>query len=97
MTLHMALFPCPLPFTVISSLTTQQSAIRMLSDRIQLVVSYISAVRQGTAVRDEEVLRSVKSILAQMPAMDSEEFRNEFLKVSAASRINAAYDRGMYV
>lgn len=67
-------------FTVVASLTTQQSAIRMLSDRISLCLSYVKAVRQGQAPRDPETLRSIKAILAGMPAMDSAEFKEEFLR-----------------
>lgn len=67
----------------IAALTTQQSAIRMLYERIQIAKQYVTAVRNGTAPRDHETLRKIKSVLASMPAMDSNEFKEEFLRVSA--------------
>ncbi|CAO1635179.1 unnamed protein product [Sympodiomycopsis kandeliae] len=66
--------------TLVASLTTQQSAIRMLAERIQVTLQYVSEVRKGNIQRDHETMRRIKSVLASMPAMDSTEFKQEFLK-----------------
>lgn len=67
--------------TAIATLTTQQSAIRMLAERMQIAKDYLTSVRTGALPRDHETLRTIKSVLASMPAMNTQEFRDEFLKV----------------
>lgn len=68
---------------VVSNLTTQRSAIKMLFDRINVCRDYVAGVREGTVPRDNETLRQINSIMCSMPAIDSPDFRDEFLKVSA--------------
>lgn len=65
---------------VIANLTTQYNAIKMLSDRIQMLVKYTDDVRAGTVPRDHESLRQIASLVARLPASgDIAEFRQEFL------------------
>lgn len=75
----------PPAHVVVTSLTAQQSAIRMLSERIKVCLQYVVDVRAGKLPRDHDTLRAIKAILAGMPAMDSPEFRREFLKVSSVT------------
>ena len=53
----------------------------MLAERIQIAKDYLAAVRTGALPRDHQTLRTIKSVLASMPAMNTQEFRDEFLKV----------------
>jgi len=79
---------------VLSHLQTQRAAVKMLHDRIQLLVSYVASVIEGkltfvrlllvlisdagTTPKDHGALRSLSALLASLPASDQPEFREEF-------------------
>lgn len=66
---------------VIANLTTQRNAIKMLFDRVSVIVQYLRAVEAGTAVKDHETLRQISALISSLPAVDSNEFRHEFMTV----------------
>ncbi|KAK4699864.1 hypothetical protein P7C70_g6393, partial [Phenoliferia sp. Uapishka_3] len=65
--------------SLIASLTTQRNAIKMLFDRVSVIVQYLNAVAAGTAVKDQETLRQISALISSLPATDSEDFRDEFM------------------
>lgn len=66
--------------SLIANLTTQYNAIKMLSDRINMLVEYVHSVQSQKLPRDNEVLRQISSLVAGLPASgELEEFRREFL------------------
>lgn len=64
---------------LIASLTTQRNAIKMLFDRISIIVKYLDAVQNGSAPKDNETLRQISALVTSLPATDSKEFRGEFM------------------
>ncbi|KAJ3548332.1 hypothetical protein NM688_g5309 [Phlebia brevispora] len=61
-----------------SHLQTQRAAVKMLHDRIILLVQYVTEVIAGTAKKDHEALRSLSALVASLPASDHPGFRKEF-------------------
>ncbi|KAF8514501.1 maintenance of mitochondrial structure and function-domain-containing protein [Gautieria morchelliformis] len=74
--------------SLLSHLQTQRAAIKMLHDRIQVLVSYVTSVisdvyspyrtLEGKAPNDHATLRSLSALLASLPASEQPEFREEF-------------------
>ncbi|KAF8591963.1 hypothetical protein K439DRAFT_1325671 [Ramaria rubella] len=64
--------------SLLSHLQTQRAAVKMLHDRIQVLVSYITSVITGMAPKDHATLRSLSALLASLPAADQPAFREEF-------------------
>jgi COP9 signalosome complex subunit 6 len=66
--------------SLIASFTTQYNAIKMLSDRIKMLVDYVHSVQEQKIPKDDETLRQISSLVAGLPASgELEEFRQEFL------------------
>ncbi|ORY90688.1 Mov34-domain-containing protein [Leucosporidium creatinivorum] len=70
--------------SLIASLTTQRNAIKMLFDRVSIIVEYLAAVSAGTAPKDEETLRQISSLVAGLKQggdgnTESGEWREEFM------------------
>ncbi|PAV21826.1 COP9 signalosome subunit 6 [Pyrrhoderma noxium] len=63
-----------------SHLQTQRAAVKMLHDRIQLLIQYVSGVLSGSTPKDHTALRSLSSLIASLPASEHAEFREEFDK-----------------
>jgi len=61
-----------------SHLQTQRSAIKMLHERILLLVQYLTEVVQGLAKVDHSILRSLAALVASLPASENKYFREEF-------------------
>ncbi|KAH6917589.1 maintenance of mitochondrial structure and function-domain-containing protein [Coprinopsis sp. MPI-PUGE-AT-0042] len=61
-----------------SHLSTQRSAVKMLHERILLLVKYVTDAVAGTAKRDHDVLRSLSALVASLPASENKMFREEF-------------------
>lgn len=74
---------------VIATLTTQRNAVKMLNDRMNLIISYLEKIslegEGGGVVKDPEVLRMIGALIVSLPASDSEAFREEFMTVSSLS------------
>ncbi|RXW13104.1 hypothetical protein EST38_g12753 [Candolleomyces aberdarensis] len=61
-----------------SHLQTQRSAVKMLHERILLLVKYVADVVAGTTKKDHDVLRSLAALVASLPASENKAFREEF-------------------
>lgn len=65
---------------LVSHLGGQQSAIKMLSDRIHVLESYLAGVRDGSIPTDHAALRQIKSLCDSLPAVNSSaQFSKDFL------------------
>lgn len=53
---------------MIVALSTQRNALKMLADRVAVVVRYLEAVTAGTARPDPETLRGVVALLGSLQA-----------------------------
>jgi len=60
-------------------LTTMHSSIKMLNNRVAILRNYLEAIKTGALPPDPTVLRDIKAICQQLPAIDSNEFKVEFL------------------
>ena len=67
---------------MIATLTTQRNAIKMLYERIAIVVDYLTRLEKGTVDKDAATLRMISALVTSLPAVDSNEFRQEFMTVS---------------
>ncbi|WVF65711.1 hypothetical protein IAT40_000442 [Kwoniella sp. CBS 6097] len=65
--------------TVVANLTTQRNAIRMLYDRIAVLLQYITAVIGKTAQPDHTILRQISALVATLPTMDAKDFQHELM------------------
>ncbi|KAG6866856.1 hypothetical protein C0991_008792 [Blastosporella zonata] len=61
-----------------SHLQTQRSAVKMLHERILVLVKYITDVIAGQAKKDHATLRSFSALIASLPATENKAFRDEF-------------------
>ncbi|KAF8922256.1 COP9 signalosome subunit 6 [Mucidula mucida] len=61
-----------------SHLQTQRAAVKMLYDRIVVLVQYVAEVVGGQAKPDHAVLRSISALIASLPASENKAFREEF-------------------
>jgi len=61
-----------------SQLNSQRAAVKMLHDRIMLLVKYVTDVLAGQAVKDHSTLRSLSALVASLPASEHKGFREEF-------------------
>ncbi|KAJ3576140.1 hypothetical protein NP233_g619 [Leucocoprinus birnbaumii] len=61
-----------------SHLQTQRSAVKMLHERILVLVKYVTDVIAGQAQKDHATLRSLTALVASLPATENKAFRHEF-------------------
>jgi len=54
-------------------------AIGSLRDRIRVLLQFLKDVGSGKAKADQRVLREIKGLMNRMPAMDTPDFKQEFL------------------
>ncbi|KAH9911435.1 COP9 signalosome subunit 6 [Epithele typhae] len=59
-------------------LQTQRAAVKMLHDRILLLVKYVSEAIAGSAKKDHATLRALSALIASLPASENRGFREEF-------------------
>ncbi|KZS96106.1 hypothetical protein SISNIDRAFT_451786 [Sistotremastrum niveocremeum HHB9708] len=64
--------------SLVSHLQTQRAAIKMLHDRILILIQYVTGVIANQAPRDHATLRALGSLIASLPASESAAFREEF-------------------
>lgn len=62
---------------VVGHLITQRNAIKMLYDKINVLLRYVAAVVDGTAPPDHQILRQIAALVASLPAADAPDFRAE--------------------
>lgn len=61
-----------------SHLHTQQAAVKMLHERILVLVQYVANAIAGQVPKDHTILRSLSALIASLPASESNTFREEF-------------------
>ncbi|KIM85492.1 hypothetical protein PILCRDRAFT_817520 [Piloderma croceum F 1598] len=61
-----------------SHLQTQRAAIKMLHERILVLVQYVTEVIAGQTQKDQTTLRSLSALIASLPASENRAFREEF-------------------
>jgi len=61
-----------------SHLQTQRSAVKMLRERILILVKYVSEVIGDRATKDHATLRALSALIASLPATENKAFRDEF-------------------
>ncbi|KAJ7785903.1 COP9 signalosome subunit 6 [Mycena metata] len=61
-----------------SHLQTQRAAVKMLHDRIMVLVKYVADVVAEQAPKDHATLRSLSALIASLPATENNAFRDEF-------------------
>ncbi|ESK98213.1 cop9 signalosome subunit 6 [Moniliophthora roreri MCA 2997] len=61
-----------------SHLQTQRAAVKMLHDRILVLVQYVTDVISEQAPADHGILRSISALIASLPASENKHFRQEF-------------------
>ncbi|KAF8350195.1 maintenance of mitochondrial structure and function-domain-containing protein [Amanita rubescens] len=59
-------------------LQTERSAVKMLHDRLLVLVKYVTEVIAGQAPKDYATLRSLSALVASLPATENVSFRDEF-------------------
>jgi len=63
-----------------SHLSTIHSAIKMLNLRIKSIVQYLKATQSGQfKERDEAILREINALVRQLPAIETDKFKEDFL------------------
>ncbi|KAG8461678.1 hypothetical protein KFE25_001296 [Diacronema lutheri] len=63
---------------LVSHLGGQQSAIKMLSDRISVVQAYLAGVQDGSIPLDHAAMRQVKALCSSLPAVNTANRSNNF-------------------
>ncbi|OJA20429.1 hypothetical protein AZE42_09472 [Rhizopogon vesiculosus] len=61
-----------------SHLQTQRAAVKMLHERILVLVQYVTNVVAGQVPTDHTTLRSLSALVASLPASENKGFREEF-------------------
>ncbi|KAF8649907.1 hypothetical protein AX16_005666 [Volvariella volvacea WC 439] len=61
-----------------SHLQNQRAAVKMLHERILLLVKYVTDVIAGQATKDHTTLRALTALIASLPATENKHFRQEF-------------------
>jgi len=62
-----------------SHLSTLHSAIKMLNLRIKTILQYAKAAQAGQIPRDEGILRQINALVQELPAIDTDKFKVDFL------------------
>lgn len=75
--------PCISRLTLVAEhLKGQASAIKMLSDRIQILQKYALDISAGLITADDNIMKELASICHQLPVNQSAEFEKAFNKVA---------------
>ncbi|KAG1826194.1 maintenance of mitochondrial structure and function-domain-containing protein [Suillus subaureus] len=61
-----------------SHLQSQRAAVKMLHERILVLVQYVTNVIAGQIPTDHTTLRSLSALIASLPASENKGFRDEF-------------------
>jgi len=61
-----------------SHLQTQRAAVKMLHERLLVLVQYVTDVIAEKAPKDNTTLRSLSALIASLPASENKGFRQEF-------------------
>jgi len=56
----------------------QQSAIKMLSTRIDIILQYVKAVKAGEISLDQNIMRQCLSLCQRLPVLNTQQFKDDF-------------------
>lgn len=59
-------------------LQAQHGAIKMLHNRVKLILQYISAVEKGEVPKNHDVLREAYSLCYRLPVLDTSRFKEDY-------------------
>jgi len=62
-----------------SHVTSLQSAVKMLAQRIKIILEFLKAQHAGSITKDHHLLRQCASIVKQLPAIDGPAFQQAFV------------------
>ena len=80
-------FYCKVHYCLASEhLNGQHSSINMLHSRIQLLLSYVKAVKDGRLAGDQEILREIHALCRHLPVLSSEKLKEDLHDVSNGYR-----------
>nr|CAG4644915.1 EOG090X08T4 [Leptodora kindtii] len=90
---------------VAEQLQAQHNAVKMLSNRVRLILEFIRAMECGEVPKSHEVLREAKSLTHRLPVLNSELFQEEYytqyndvlLQTYLASITKACHDLHQFV
>lgn len=63
---------------VAEHLMAQHSAIKMLGNRVKLILAYIKAIESGTLPPNSEILREAYALSQRLPVIQSSTFKEEY-------------------
>lgn len=66
---------------VAEQLQAQHNAVKMLANRVRVILEYIRAMERGEVPKSHEVLREAKSLTHRLPVLNSEIFQEEYYTV----------------
>lgn len=66
---------------VAEQLQAQHNAVKMLANRVRLILDYIQAMKRGEVPKSHEVLREAKSLTHRLPVLNSDIFQQEYYTV----------------
>nr|CAG4637888.1 EOG090X08T4 [Chydorus sphaericus] len=90
---------------VAEQLQAQHNAVKMLANRVKLILEYIRAMERGEVPKSHDVLREAKSLTHRLPVLNSEIFQEEYytqyndvlLQTYLASLTKACHDLHQFV
>nr|CAG4650279.1 EOG090X08T4 [Sida crystallina] len=90
---------------VAEQLQAQHNAVKMLSNRVRLILEFIRAMERGEVPKSHEVLREAKSLTNRLPVLNSELFQEKYytqyndvlLQTYLASITKACHDLHQFV
>ncbi|TIA90297.1 hypothetical protein E3P99_01640 [Wallemia hederae] len=71
-----------------SGLNTQINAIKLLSQRVDVILNYLRKLEKGEAARDNEIISMIHNIHLQLPASaENQDFNKEFIVESNDTQV----------
>ncbi|XP_074657481.1 COP9 signalosome complex subunit 6-like [Tubulanus polymorphus] len=64
--------------SVVDHLTAQHNAIKMLHNRVKLILEYIKAAQAGQVAKNHEILREAYSLCHRLPVLSTDKFSQDF-------------------
>lgn len=64
--------------SVAEQLIAQHSAIKMLHNRVKLILDYIKAVESGQVPKNHDILREAYSLCYRLPVLNTDRFKEDF-------------------
>ena len=61
-------------------LSTQHTAMTMLTARVEVITKYLQAVSTGQLPPDHDILRRIKSLVSCLPALDTPSFHEQSVR-----------------